>query len=303
MAADLPDLDLLRLFEALSQERNVTRAALRLGLTQSAASNALKRLRLAFHDDLFQRTPGGMEPTALARELAGPVGAALDAVREAVALRLPFDPASAVADFTIGLSDYAELVLMPPLVRAVRATAPGVSLVARTVDREQAIPMLDDDRIQLAVGLFPEPPAHMTRIGLLQDDLVAIVRSGHPLASGIDLGAYIAADHLLVSAVGSRTGAVDRALSAIGRQRRLAAVVSHYLVTGPILRDGDLVCTMARRIARPLAEAFGLVVLPMPSGLDLPRQATRLAFHNRYAQRSAHLWLRKLMADVARGLD
>src|SRR5215217_7125190 len=95
MDLDRLDLNLLRLFEALWAERHVTRAAARLGLTQSAASNALRRLRLAFGDDLFQRTPAGMEPTALARELAGPVAAALDAVRAAAALNRPFDPASA----------------------------------------------------------------------------------------------------------------------------------------------------------------------------------------------------------------
>src|SRR5690349_16906865 len=89
------DLNLLRVLEALLAERHVTRAAARLGLTQSAVSNALRRLRAAFGDELFQRTPAGMEPAALARELAGPVGAALDAVRAAAALNRPFDPATA----------------------------------------------------------------------------------------------------------------------------------------------------------------------------------------------------------------
>ena len=89
------------------------RAAQRLGITQSAASNALSRLRMAFADELFQRTPGGMEPTALARDLAAPIRAALDAVREAVELNRPFDPASARDEFVVGVSDYAEFVLGP----------------------------------------------------------------------------------------------------------------------------------------------------------------------------------------------
>ena len=103
---------------AVHEEGSVTRAAQRLGITQSAASNALSRLRMAFADELFQRTPGGMEPTALARDLAAPIRAALDAVREAVELNRPFDPASARDEFVVGVSDYAEFVLGPALVVA-----------------------------------------------------------------------------------------------------------------------------------------------------------------------------------------
>ena len=132
------DLNLLRVFQAIDAERNVTRAAARLGITQSAASNALARLRRAFQDELFQRTPAGMAPTALARELAAPVGAALDAVRSAVELNRPFAPEDARDEFVIGASDYAEFVLAPPLVEALRTQAPGVSVVFRHADRDDA---------------------------------------------------------------------------------------------------------------------------------------------------------------------
>ena len=132
-------------------------------ITQSAASNALARLRAAFADELFQRAPGGMEPTALARELASPIGAALDAVREAVELNRPFDPASARDEFVIGVSDYAEFVLGPTLVAMQQARAPDVSVVFRHSDREGALALLDADRAHLALGMFPEPPARMTR--------------------------------------------------------------------------------------------------------------------------------------------
>ena len=125
MALERLDLNLLRVFQAIDAERHVTRAAARLGVTQSAASNALARLRLEFQDDLFQRTPAGMEPTALARELAGPVRAALDAVRAAVELNRPFEPATARDEFVVGVSDYAEFVLAPPLVAALRDGHPG----------------------------------------------------------------------------------------------------------------------------------------------------------------------------------
>jgi len=220
MDLDRLDLNLLRVFEALMAERHVTRAAARLGLTQSAASNALGRLRAAFKDDLFQRTPTGMEPTALARELAGPVGAALDAMRAAVALNRPFDPARAEESFTLGMSDYAEFVLAPPLIAALRARAPGVSVVVRHVDREVVTVLLDEDRVHLAIGQLPEPPTRMTRIMLLRDELAVLMRPDHPAAKeGLDLGAFLAWPHLLVSAVASLaahkpffTGKVSEAL-------------------------------------------------------------------------------------------
>src|SRR5215207_9877979 len=108
MALERFNLNLLRVFQALDAERHVTRAAERLRLTQSASSNALARLRRAFQDDLFQRTPQGMEPTALARELSAPVSTALDAVRAATELNRPFGPATARDEFVVGASDYAE---------------------------------------------------------------------------------------------------------------------------------------------------------------------------------------------------
>ena len=296
------DLNLLRVFQAIDAERNVTRAAARLGITQSAASNALARLRRAFQDELFQRTPAGMAPTALARELAAPVGAALDAVRSAVELNRPFAPEDARDEFVIGASDYAEFVLAPPLVEALRTQAPGVSVVFRHADRDDALALLDEDRAHLAIGIFPEPPARMTRIVLARDRFVVLMRAGHPAALGLDLAAYLAAPHLLVSPVASREGAVDRALARLDRRRELAALVSHHLVAAPILRRSDLLCTLPARLGEPLAAAFGLVVRPPPVEVELGPMPTSLVFHNRYAQRPAHRWLRALLAQTARRL-
>lgn len=302
MSVEHLDLDLLRLFEALLAERHVTRAAARVGLTQSAASNALRRLRVAFEDDLFQRTPHGMEPTALARELAEPVGTALDALRAAAALKRPFDPAGAVEDFVVGMSDYAEFVLAPPLAAALRRRAEGISALVHHADRAIAMDLLDADKAHLAIGMFPEPPNRMTRTVLLRDPFVVLMRGDHPAASDtLDLEDFLAWPHLLVSAVASREGAVDRVLARLGRSRRLAFVVSHYLAAAPMLRDSDLLGTMAARMGEPLARAFGLTTRPLPPEIALAPQPTSLLFHNRYAQHPAHRWLRGLIAEIARG--
>ena len=142
----------------------------------------------------------------------------------------------------------------------------------------------------------------MTRIVLMRDEFVVLMRGDHPATTGLDLDTFLAWPHLLVSPVASREGAVDRALAELGRRRELAAVVSHHLVVAPILQGSRLLCTMARRLATPLAAAFGLALRPLPPGLTLAPQPTSLVFHNRYAQRPAHRWLRALVAETARRL-
>ncbi|WP_207459500.1 LysR family transcriptional regulator [Azospirillum sp. SYSU D00513] len=293
------DLNLLRVFEAVFQERSVTRAAQRLHLTQSAVSNALTRLRGAFGDDLFMRSAAGMEPTALAEEMYGPIRSALEGVRAAVALNLPFEPARAAASFTLGMSDHAELVLGPPLIASVARDAPAVELTIRHCDKGTAFELLDSGAIQIAVGMLPEAPARMTRILLPRDPLVTLMRDGHPAAEGaFDLERFLAFPHLLVSATAGRVGAIDRALAEAGRRRDLRAVVSHLLVAGPILQQSDLFCTMPEQVARSLAGAFGLAVRPAP--LPVPLSRMSMIWHNRHDRQPAHLWLRRLMAGIAR---
>lgn len=295
------DLNLLVVFDVMMAERHVTRAATRLNLTQSSVSNALRRLRDAFQDELFQKTPQGMEPTALARAMAPGIAQALDAVRATLDINRPFDPATATEAFCLGMSDYAEFVFGPRLVTLLAERAPGVGITIRHVDRENAFDLLDQDVVHAAVGVIPEPPSRMTRVFLLQEDFLVLMRPDHPAAGRpLDLDAYLAYPHLLISATASREGAVDRALAPLGRQRRLSVVASHLLIAGPMLRQSDLLCTMSRRVAEPLAEAFGLVLRPVP--VEIRHTRISLAFHRRYEQHPAQIYLRRLIGEVARDL-
>lgn len=293
------DLNLLRIFDAVMGERSVTRAGLRLGLSQAAVSNALNRLRAAFEDELFLRGPAGMEPTALARELAEPIRAALGNVAAALALRLPFDPAASDHTFLLGMSDHAEFVLGPPLICRLRRDAPGTSVTIRHADRQDALDLLDLDKIELAVGVLPDPPPRMVRQILFREPLVVLMAAHHPAADGarFELETYLAHPHLLISATATREGAIDRLLAAMGRQRRLAAVASHLLAAPPMLLGTDLFCTMLERVARPLATAFGLAVRPLP--LECEPARTGMIWHRRHDQRPAHVWLRRLVAELA----
>jgi DNA-binding transcriptional LysR family regulator len=293
------DLNLLRVFEALLAERQVTRAAVRLSLTPSAVSNALGRLRVQFGDELFVRTPVGMEPTVLALSLAEPMTRALEAARLALSVSQPFEAATSTTRFTLGLTDYAEFALAPLLVSSIRAEAPSVSLTLRHADHDNARELVESDVVDAAIGVWLEPPSHMTRIYLIRDDFGVLMRAGHPaLQHNWDLDRFLAHPHLLVSSAGSRDGIVDRVLAKQGLSRDLAVVVAHLMVAGPLVAQSDLFCTMGCTVGTELCRAYGLQTRPLP--LQMEPMPLTMVFHNRHASRPAHQWLRRKIAQVAR---
>lgn len=296
------DLNLLRVFHAVTTERHVTRAAARLGVTQSAVSNALARLRIAFGDELFLRRPGGVEPTALAADLAGPIATALEQVEAALKLRLPFDALVAEEQWTLGMSEYAEAVLAPCLVRILRAEAPRCFLAIRHIDRVDAEAALDGGEVSLALGVLPEPAARFTRVLLLPDRFLTFMDPLHPLASleRIDLASFALFPHILVSANGSRRGALDEPLEEAGHPRRIAVVVARASAAIRMVQGSDLVCTTSARLVRPLAQGLEVAVRETP--VELRHERIGMVWHRRHDQHPAHVWLRRRIQALAREL-
>jgi len=293
------DLNLLRVFDAVARERHVTRAAQRLHLSQPAVSNALARLRLALKDDLFLRRPGGVEPTALALSLAAPVAEMLDRLRDALAAHAPFDPATSDRVFPIALSEYAEAVLAPPLLQRLAREAPGCLVTVSHADRINALELLEGDSVQLAIGMLSEPPALYTRLRLLPEAFMVLLRPGHPLAEGpITLERFTAFPHLLHSPNGSRDGALDGPLREAGFPRRLGAVVAHLAAVPDILKRTDMVMALSARLAMQMAEVHGLLLRPCP--LVLPHTRLSMIFPRRFEADQGHAWLRRLLLAVAR---
>ena len=293
------DLNLLRVFDAVARERHVTRAAARLGLSQPAVSNALARLRAALNDELFLRRPGGVEPTALAAALTRPVAEVLDRLRDTLAAHAPFDPATTARVFRLGLSEYAEAVLAPPLLERLSREAPGAVVAVRHADRTNAESLLEEDSIDLAIAVLPDPSALYTRVRLLPEAFLVLVRPGHPLAEGdLTLDRFTAFPHLLHSANGSRDGALDEPLRDAGFPRRVGAAVAHLSAVPEILKRTDMVMTLSGRLARLLADAHGLILRPCP----VPIRHTRLSlvFHRRFEADAGHAWLRRMLILLAR---
>lgn len=296
---DSLDLNLLRVFDAVARERHVTRAAQRLNLSQPAVSNALNRLRQALGDELFLRRPGGVEPTELAAALAAPVAEVLDRLRETLSVHAPFDPATSDRVFPVAFSEYAEAVLAPPLLAMMAREAPGCLLAIRHGDRTNWQELLERGEAQLAVAVLPEPPAIYTRVRLLPEEFLTVMRPGHPLAEGeMTIERFVSVPHILHSPNGSRDGALDGPLAEAGHPRRLGAVVAHLAAVPEILTRTDMIITLSARLACAMGRAHGLVVRKPPVAIRHTRLS--LVFHRRFEADPGHAWLRRMLIALAR---
>ena len=293
------DLNLLKAFDALYAERHVTRAGLRIGLSQSAMSGALTRLRELFEDELFVRTPSGMQPTPRAHDLAGPVSDALRLVR-GVLQSDGFDPATADHAFTIAMTDYAAFVLLSPLLAPLSVKAPGIDVRVRGMfGRSEAVELLDSGEANLAIGFPVEASARILMRPLLEEGFACVARRGHPaFADGASLEAFAAAPHLLVSPGGHRTGLVDRKLAALGLERRVVLSLPQFLVAPFVIAETDLVATFASRVARRFA-AIGVGIAVHEPPIELPCWPLATMWHRRADAHAATVWLRNIIAEIA----
>lgn len=293
------DLNLLKAFDALYAERHVTHAGQRIGLSQSAMSGALTRLREVFKDELFVRSPTGMQPTPRADDLAGPVSAALRLMREVVPAER-FEPAAADHTITLALTDYAAFVLLPPLLARLAVEAPGLDVRVRGIfGRVEALDLLDNGEATLAIGFPVEASARILVHPLLREGFACIARHGHPaFATGASLESFAAAQHLLVSPENDRLGLVDDRLAALGLRRRIVLSLPQFVVAPFVVAETDLVATLASRVARRFAGAsLGLAVHEPP--IALPDWPLAMMWHRRVNDHPATAWLRDLIADVS----
>jgi DNA-binding transcriptional LysR family regulator len=293
------DFNLLVVFDAVSQERSATRAAARLNMTQPTISHALGRLRGALHDDLFVRTPDGMEPTPFAERLATPVRSALDGLRNALDSAADFDPATTERRFTIGLNNRATLVLAAPLAAAVNAEAPGVSLDLRPTGTLDVTECLDRGELDAALGGLAAPAERFSDLLLFKNQFAALVRRGHP-ASGhgeLTMDALGAYPHLVISSTGEETGFVDAELAKHGRTRK-AALHAPLLAAPTTLAQSDMIAVVSERTATALARVAPLEVLQLP--FPSPELFTAMLWHRRLEDVPAHRWLRRIVMRVAR---
>lgn len=263
------DVGLLLTFEAILRERNLTKAGLRLGLTPSAVSHALSRLRDIFGDPLFLRRAQGVTPTPRALALRAQILEALTALRGALADGGAFRPETIDRLFQVATLDAVIASLAPRLLAKLAHEAPQARVAFRSLGRDETRVALRDGRIDLAIGVFGPPTAQERKRPLGRESFVVIARQDHPaFRAGLSLNLWLAHDHVLVSAAGDLVGAVDAALAARGLQRRTRAAMPQFLAAFATVAASDATATVSEGLARSFAQVFGLAIHAPPVALD-----------------------------------
>lgn len=304
------DLNLLVAFDVLVEERSVTRAAERLGLTQSALSHTLRRLRELLSDPLLVRGQGGMVLTPRAQALSVPLRSGLRTLGRALTTRGEFEPSTAERSFTLATPDLFDVLMVPPLLARVRREAKGIELNLVAHGAAGLTARLETGELDFAVvprvdasrAAPPQPPAQgLLQRTLFRDGYVCLLRKGHPaLRQGkLTLERYLALSHALVAPRGEGLGQVDEALQALGRRRTIALRMPHFFAALAVVARSDLVLTAPSALAAVGDPGVRAVAAP----LALPRHSVNLLWHERFDNDPAQRWLRGLLIEVAREQD
>ena len=300
------DLNLLRVFDAMTIELNTTRAGERVGLSQPAVSSALGRLRHIVGDELFVREGNRMVPTPRAAMLREPIREALRQMENALSAAARFDPATATQTFRISGSDYFSTLLMPRLAAQVMREAPGVTLQMLDHHSSEALRLLGEGAIDMGVDASFDVPEWVCTQPLFQSFIVAAAPKNHPMLAkaGIQPGSrippdiYCAIPQVLMSMDGGMTGTVDRVLADRGLQRRVAVTVPHFQAVALAIAEAGLLGSLPIHFARPVARLLDLDLYLPP--YDPPILDVMLFWHRRVDGNAANAWLRD---HVMRALD
>lgn len=290
------DLNLLVVLDDLLATRSTTRSARRLGRTQSAISHALTRLRATFSDPLLVRAGHALEPTAFAESLRPELAQALEALGRVVNAAPTFDPKTHAATLRFVAADFAEIVLLPAILRALAREAPRVDLEVRFVgdDTERVV---REGGADLAVGAAMMASHGLARDELYRDRLVGIARRGSRFARRPTLDAYVSAAHVLVSPRGRPGGFVDDALLRAKRTRRIQLVTPHFASAAWAVAAGEAVCTMPARLARAFAAHLPLSTFEVP--LTLPAIPVTAVYRSAREADPLLRWFRALVGRCA----
>ena len=303
------DLNLLRVFDEVMQERSLTKAAHNLALTQPAVSNALRRLRDTLGDDLVVRSGQGLQATPLALKLWPTVRDALQNLQHSL-VGQAFDAATSSQTFVLTMADATAAELIPPLVNVLETQAPGISVRVRPLTTRDPRPLLADERADLALGFFPAALADLAAQAqtdrgnafaherLYDGHYVCVMRQGHPLANeALTLADFCAARHLLVSFSGRPFGFIDESLAALGKNRRVVLTVNQFFTAGRVVANSNLLTVLPRHFVKVTGIADELTWRELP--FNVPTVHVDALWHHRHAYDPAHLWLRRTIRGIA----
>lgn len=298
----LDDLDLsqLRLLQAIVELRSVSAAAARVGLSQSAASHALARLRARLADPIVVRTSRGMSPTPFGERAGASVRAALDALRAGLEVAEDFDPATSRRAFQVFMSDVGQMVFLPRLLGHLAAHAPGTTLRVRQVPVEPPRAALESGEVDLAVGYFTALRNGFRQRLLFRERYVCVVRAGHPrFRDGMTLEAFRSVPQARADSSGMAHALLERVLERHRVRRPIRLAVPQFMVLPLVIAESDLLVIMPARLAAQFARLVPLQVMAPP--VKIAAYDIKLFWHERFQRDAANRWLREALVALFAG--
>ncbi|MFT4436542.1 LysR family transcriptional regulator [Caballeronia sp. 15715] len=289
------DLNLLITLDVLLNERNVTRAAARLNLSQPSVSVQLAKLREAFNDPLLLPGPRGMLPTPRADELREPLRAALENVRRVVMANEVFDPASASNTWRVAAADYGELAILLPTLKRIRISAPGTRLAVLESNPGHMAKRAEDGEIDLSLQTMDSVPSGLRAQKILDEHYVLVGRIGHPqLNRRPTIKQFCCMEHVVISPSGGGfQGVTDAVLDAAGLSRRVVLSVPHFLVAISVIENTDLVAMLPSRLV-----CDRLTLKRVNAPINVPGFTMGMVWHERSHRDPSHRWLREQIVEA-----
>lgn len=294
------DLNLLLTLDTLLEAGSVTGAAGRLGMSQPAVSQKLRRLREMLDDPLLVNTGGRLQPTQKAMALRDPLRRALDGLADVVVGERSFEPRTAEVEFVIAAQDLFERVMLPDILDALMSEAPGVRLRVVPTNPGTDV-LLESGEVDFVIGPYASERPGVRRFKLLEDGFAVIAREGHPAMRGrFTLPKYLRGRHAIVSPRGSPGTFVDDILAKAGKTRTIAVQVSSFLAVPHVVASGNLFATVPTQLANAIEGGLSLQRAKPP--FEVPAVPSFLTWHERFERAPAHRWFRERAREFTRRL-
>lgn len=306
------DLNLLVYLDVLLREKNVTRAANQLNITQPAMSNGLKRLRDLLNDPILVRTSDGMVPTERARELAPVVRGVLLTLEETLQPNKDFEPLNSQRVFRIMASDYAASTLIPALLKKMRVLAPYTSLDIMTPS-DVTFHDVENGKVDMAINRFDQLPQSFHQKTVWRDSFSCLINAQNPVLKNFNLDSYLKAQHIWVSKTGfgvgvgmdpkdvQKLGWVDEALAKLGKQRNISVFTRNYHVAMHLAVGIDLIATLPSRAAKLYENDRSMAIMDPP--FAIPSIELKMIWSPLLHQDASHIWFRRLIVETADELN
>ena len=297
MNIDTLDLNLLKVFDAVYREQNLSRAAQRLGMSQPGVSQSLNRLRQQTGDPLFVRQAHGVTPTAFTEAIAAPVRKALDGLSTVLNAQGSQNIRQTDRRLRVAMSDYSQSLVLAPLLRVLDEQAPNLELRVFPDTGFNLHDALNEGELDLVLGAIPPLNEHFRHEELYTEEFVCIARANHPLIRGqLSLEAYRELRHVGLTVRAAQSSKIDAACLAHGFQRQIKVVVPSFLAMPFLVAASDAIATLPRRLLRLVPHHLDLQILKPP--VDLRTAILRIYWPERNHHDPVLLWLRKQLLTI-----